>query len=223
MRRNSSLTIVALFYHALCVKHNTFEERSCCKRLQWSNHYSFCFVTIPNPVSSQFVYNSTSIFGLMLNTVSRYPFPSPHTCQYRNRCYKIVLDLQHSQLSVLQLREAYNECFFMFDFRSDTLQLVELVTDRPKSPEFFIFGRCIRLSIFRMFFDSMATVIQILIFIRAVCKQLHCFCNNTVVGILVALTTSMDSGLQKVFKTFHRSGVNEAMKLCAYEHQLQVI
>ena len=44
----------------------------------------------------------------------------------------------------------------------------------------------------------MATAIHILLTIRAVCKQLHSCCNNTGFGILVSLTTSIDSGSHRI-------------------------
>ena len=46
----------------------------------------------------------------------------------------------------------------------------------------------------------MTTAIHNLITIRAVSTQIQSFCNNTGVGILVSLTTSINTGLQKKYQ-----------------------
>ena len=54
---------------------------------------------------------------------------------------EVVIDLQHSQLSVLQDTEAYNDWFLKFYSRFCHLHLVTLVVDMSQSLEFFIVDR----------------------------------------------------------------------------------
>ena len=56
----------------------------------------------------------------------------------------------------------------------------------------------------------METAILHLIGTRAVCKQLHSLCNNTRVGILVSLTTSIDNGLPNLVN--HLTGVYSTVR-----------
>ena len=89
-----------------------------------------------------------------------------------------------------------------------------------QSLEQFI-DRCMCFIVNHVTFNWTTAAIHNFITIRALGKQLQSFCNNTGVWILASLTTSIDSRSHKV-KTFHRSVLNEAIKFCAYESQLQV-
>ena len=211
-------TIHALFYHVFSVQHDMSEERKGFKPLQWTNQYSCDYVSFPFFAFSHFKYNHTSLFLILLKTVNRYPFPFHNTCQY----HKVVIELKHSQLSVLQDEEAHNGWSFMSDFRFGKLYLVKLVVDIPQHVEQFIVYRCVCLFIICKLCNWMATAILDWIAIRAVCKQIHNFCNNTGVGILVSLTTRIDSGLHKIVEIIHSGLLNEAMNFRASASQLQL-
>ena len=198
-------------------------ENNCCTSLQLTNLYSLCCETSPTPASSHFVHNHTIFFPLVLNTMNLYPFWSPHTCQCHKSLWKVVIELQHSQLSVLQDKEAYHDWFsFFFVFRFGKLYLAKLIVDMPQPLEHFIVDQCMCLFVIRVPCNWMVTAIRNLISIRAVCKQLHSFCNNIIVGILVSLTTKIDIGLPKFVKIFHRGVLNESINFCSCESKLQV-
>ena len=57
----------------------------------------------------------------------------------------------------------------------------------------------------------MATAIHDFITLRFVGEQFKSFCNNTVFGIVVFLTTRNDIRLNKAFKTFHRGLLKETI------------
>ena len=89
----------------------------------------------------------------MLNTVTRYLFPSPHTFQHHKVCEKSVTELEHSQLSVLQDKEAHNDWFSIFNSRSGKLQLLKLIVDMSQSLESLILQRFMRLLIIHKAFN----------------------------------------------------------------------
>ena len=119
VHQNSSLnnpsSLLSCF---LCLPHNR-RGKKLLQALALREPLGFGSVTIPTLAFSHFVYNQTILFLLVLNAVNRYTFPSPHTCQkHRNFLKgKVLIELQDSQLSVLQEKEAYNDWFIMFDFR----------------------------------------------------------------------------------------------------------
>ena len=99
-----------LFYHVFFVLNRT---RSWKKLLQASEvNESIQSLLRKNSLTvlafSEFIYNHTILILLKANTVNWYPFLlSPHTSQYPKIFHeKIVTELQHSQLSVLQNEEA---------------------------------------------------------------------------------------------------------------------
>ena len=110
---------------------------------------------------------------------------------------KVVIEPQDSQFSVAKDKEDNSDCVFMFDFRFGFLYLVKLVDDMYQSPERFFVDRCMCLLFNRVLCNGMATAIHILTAKRAVCQQLHRFCNNIGIGVLVSMTASIDSGLHK--------------------------
>ena len=154
-------------------------------------------------------YNSSSSSAKYSDSV--FIFISPYLSVSQKFVEKVAIGLQHSQLSVLQDKEACNDWFFMIDFRFGKLYLLKLVVDMSRFLENFIADRCMCLFIIRILCNWMVTAIHNLIAIRAVCKQTNSFCNGTGIRTLVFLTTSFDSGMQKDAKTFPRSVLNEAM------------
>ena len=132
------------------------------------------------------------------------------------------MEIHHSQFSVLQDKEAYNDWFFLFNFRFCQRYQVKLVFDMPQSLENFLVDRWMCLIIIHKAFDWIATKVYNLIAIRAVGKQFLKFCNNTGFRNLFFLTTNIDSRLQKVVETYHRGVFNEVTIFYAYESQLQV-
>ena len=135
---------------------------------------------------------------------------------------KAVTELQYSQVSVLQDKEAFNFWYFMLNFKYGQLYLVKMIVEMPQSLEHFVVDLCMCLSIIPIILCWMATAIFNLIAIRRVWKQLQSFSNNTGVGILVSFTTSNDNELQKIVKTIQKAVLNKAKQFCANESQLQV-
>ena len=126
-------------------------------------------------------------------------FPASSTCQYRKIIWKKgVIELQQTQISVLQDKEACREWFFQFNLRFSQLYFVKLVVGFSQSVEHFHLDH-------RMCFF----IIQIA-------------CNWTATAIIVSLKTRIDSGSLESVESFDRSLFNGKMKFCAYESQLQV-
>ena len=158
----------------------------------------------------------------MLKTVSHYIHFHLHILvNMANFCGEVLLELQHSQLSVLQYEEAYKDWFFNIDFRFVKLYLVKLFVDMPQSLEHFSVVCCMCVSTIHKPCYWMETAIHCMRAIPTVWKHLHSFCYNTGVWVLVSLTTSIDIVLHKLFKTFYRSVVNDAIIFCAYNSLLQ--
>ena len=133
---------------------------------------------------------------------------------------KVVTELQHSQLSVLEDKETCRDWLIMLDIRFGNLQLVKLINDMTQIRTFY----CWALHgsfIIRKLCKWMATAILNLIATRTVRKQLQFFRNNTGVETLDFLTRSIDSGLMNADKAFHKSVLNETNYFCAYKSKLQ--
>ena len=87
-------------------------------------------------------------------------------------CKNNVIELQYSQFTVLQGKEASFDWFFRFDFRFAELYFLKKIIALPQSLERVIVDGCMCLFIICLLYIRMATAIYKLITIRAVCKQL---------------------------------------------------
>ena len=148
----------------------------------------------------------------MLNTLSRYPFPSPHTYHYHKyvlkscctapKFSKIVFSCSIQIWPVLlpNVDRWYDPIPWIFSFLFMWSLYENVINDRY-----------ICLFVIRLPCNWIATAIHKMIKVRAVCKQFHSLCNNTGVWFLDSLTASIDSGLHKVVETFDRSVLNKSV------------
>ena len=112
-------------------------------------------------LSPSYAITQSFSFGAEYNW---YPFASIHACQYRRFLKnEVVLELQHSQLSLLQDKEANNDCFIMFGSIFSKLHLVKLIADMSQPVAHSVIDRCICLFIINVPCNGMASVIRKLI------------------------------------------------------------
>ena len=124
---------------------------------------------------------------------------------------KVVTELQHSQFNLLHDEKDYNGWFFTFNLIFGKIFFAELIVVLPQSLEHLIVDHCMSLLVILLLRNCLPGAIHNLITTRAACKKLHSFYNSTGVGILVSLTTNIDSGLKKIVETFHMGVLNESI------------
>ena len=124
------------------VLHLTSGERICCKRLQWTNDYSPCYVTFSHLDFSLFAYRLKKFSAGSHCSKPVSVSNSSYLIVLEKVVSKTLLEIGHSQLSVLWVEETYFSSFSMFIFRFHKLYFLKLIEDKRISVGRFFIDCC---------------------------------------------------------------------------------